>query len=479
MASRDDFQYKEFGALVRNERISAVHVANGLTQILRSVGPEGSFSSRITDEHPAQFEREVKTLLNQRFPSGWALTDQARALSIVRTKEGPFSLEAGSTPSGRSTPTSGEYLRRKELLEAGQSHIKRVFGERFKDFGPTHHAAIASVLNADQRVAISGASSPTTPGAALAGYDTNYTFSLLHAATFLGLLARTPPGKTALQGLRKHLFEESAHARFADMIELRQRPTDGTEAGELSLPSPAGVKWDEQAVHIASLVERILAWACIGGHAPSPTQLLMSIVDLIGVFYSSSMLRWASSSPGTSAVSWGPNLLLISPAHMDSRNHSGIAAAQRSVATASARLLGNIPQTEESLTLRGKTGKDFWLPSRAALALGAATGWVLPRDARGGAKRYFSPGTRQLTTLVRALVSPDEDLSWSQLHDRASKQLGLWLGGHRDEQAEHLNVSANHITLAQVGAANQGHMIALGLARQESDNVVRVNGGAL
>ncbi len=479
MARRDDFQYREFGVLVRNERISAVHVANGLIQVLRAVGPNARLGSEIMSEYPDEFEGEVTALLDQRFPSGWKLTPEALAVSLVSTKEGPFSVVGDSPPPGRATLTEREYARRSEVLVAGRSHLQKTFGDRIRDLTPAHQAAIASVLNADGRVAIAGASSPTTPGVAFAGYDTNYTFSLLHAATFLGLLARTVAGQTALAQLRKEVLKEGAHARFVELLGLQQTPQDSQPEHGLTLPSPAGPRWEEQAMNVAGLVTRLLAWSHLEGGAASPGQLLMSLVDLVGVFFSSSMLRWTHVEAGTSGPLWGPKLLVVSPARADSRDHAGIAAAQRSIVTASARLLNNIIQDEAFLTPRGKGAKDFWLPTGAALALGAATGWVLPRDARGGAKRYFSPGPRQLTTLVRALVSPHEDLSWSQLHERASDQLGLWLGGHHDEQSAMLNVSANHITLARVGAVNQGHMIALGLARQESDNVVRVHGGAL
>jgi hypothetical protein len=88
------------------------------------------------------------------------------------------------------------------------------------------------------------------------------------------------------------------------------------------------------------------------------------------------------------------------------------------------------------------------------------------------------PGARQLTTLVHALVAPGQALSWPEFAEHAER-LGLALGGPNEHRTEsRLRIGAISNTLRQVGVANREHLVALGLARRESDNVVIIDGGA-
>ncbi|HEY3353383.1 MAG TPA: hypothetical protein VGQ83_09055 [Polyangia bacterium] len=110
--------------------------------------------------------------------------------------------------------------------------------------------------------------------------------------------------------------------------------------------------------------------------------------------------------------------------------------------------------------------------------LGAAGGWLYPLDSRGGAKRYFRPGPRQLVTLIRCLLRPGDELSWRELAQRA-EGIGFAIGGPNEHRtAARLRIGSAADSLRRVGAANREHIVALGLARQESDNVVIVDGGA-
>ncbi len=475
MAQRDDFQYLNFGVLIRNERLTAVHVANGLVQLLRLVDPDEEPTSQVTATHPAGFEREASDALDACFgPAGWKLGEAAHALSIVKTKEGPFPLASDGALPGENTLKPSEYARRAAVVAAGRDHVTALLKAQRGAFSAAHHAAIAGVLNADGRVAISAASSPTTSGATFAGYDTNYTLSLMHAATFLGLLARTARGREALRRLSRVVHAQGPHGRFVKLLGLQQLPI--ASPPRLSFPSPDGARWSEQAEHAAALVDHLLQWVRADEVGAGHGQTLMSLVDLVGVFFATCILRWTPEGASPNGGVWGPKLIVVSPLQRDARDAGAVAAAQRSLMTATARLMNGVPVDADHLTPHGED--DHWWPARSAIGLGAATGWLVPRDGRGGAKRYFSPGSRQLTTLVRALVKPGEDIAWAELHDRAERRLGLWLGGHRDEQAAALNASTNHLTLGRVGEINQEHLIALGLARQESDNVVRVHGGS-
>lgn len=87
------------------------------------------------------------------------------------------------------------------------------------------------------------------------------------------------------------------------------------------------------------------------------------------------------------------------------------------------------------------------------------------------------PGPRQFTTLVHSLVSPGEDVSWPDFASRA-QALGLVLGGPREAAvAAQLRLNGGAFSIREAGRINRQHLVALGLAKQESDNVVRVDGG--
>src|SRR5436190_42088 len=77
------------------------------------------------------------------------------------------------------------------------------------------HATLAAALNADGRVYASGGSDPTPPSLSFAGYSSTHTLAGMHALTFLGLLWKTPAGRTIVRRLHDALrLEDDPNAQL-------------------------------------------------------------------------------------------------------------------------------------------------------------------------------------------------------------------------------------------------------------------------
>jgi len=229
-------------------------------------------------------------------------------------------------------------------------------------------------------------------------------------------------------------------------------------------PIPSADRWGPLAVVVGEMAERLLKW-CERGMSKAGT--LMAVIDFASLVLMTNLLRQDGR-------------LLLMVAHRQGQRglEQVISRAQESLKRAYAALdqsgaTAGVPATDND----DEDEENNYKPSQHAGNLGAAGGWLYPAHARGGAKRYLRPSPRQLTTLVHCLVEPGEELSWPEFTDRAER-FGLALGGpneHRTEQNLFIGSATN--SLRHAGRVNREHLVALGLARQESDNVVVVDGG--
>lgn len=457
-----DRQYQAWGAIVRNARVAAVHIANGVMQLMRLYpsllsAPLRGVTAREEDfpsAHVAEVKARLDALYRGREPT-WSLPARAVGFCVTSSKSsGPLGL----TPSEHETATD------REVMTPAREHAQRLFvappGERA-------HALIAGALNADRRVYVSSnADDPTTPGVHFAGYSNNYTLDLMFSSTLLGLLAATVRGRAILRDLYALLIDDAGpHDELLGLLELKNSPPERAlpPAGDdpVTFPLPPGEGWAELAEVTARAYERLLSWAPRGG---ARADTLMAISDLAGLLLSGRFLRWASAPP----------LLMAAPLTPRQRDAALIIAAQRSFQSVSARI--NAEAQERDLIEVKITKKGSRRPLRPQPIyrnLLQATGWLFPRYAQGGARQHLCPGPRQLMTLTRALLSAGDDISWGELRHRA-RALSIELGGPpvgapSDEYPA--------LLVSQAGDMHKEHLVALGLARQESDNVVRVDGG--
>jgi hypothetical protein len=201
-----------------------------------------------------------------------------------------------------------------------------------------------------------------------------------------------------------------------------------------------------------------MLWSSRGASKP---ETLMALVDLASLLLSMRILRWQPEANRPSRV-----LLAIGAARTGASLGHAVAKAQESL-----RLAATAVETAaEGL-------KPIRPPSVHALNLGAAGGWLFPLDSRGGSKRYVRPGPRQLVTLTHALVAPGEEISWADFAAK-SREIGLVFGGGREHETERaLGVGGVAATLRDVARETREHLVELGLARRESDDVVVVDGG--
>jgi hypothetical protein len=204
----------------------------------------------------------------------------------------------------------------------------------------------------------------------------------------------------------------------------------------------------------------------------------MALVDLASLLLFLRLVRWQRGVDRPARL-----LLLVSPQQLRGDLRNVIARAQQSLHSAATALDDEAGEKKtpegvilETLIHKGK--KMIYKPAAHALNLGAAGGWLFPLDGRGGAKRYVRPGPRQLATLVHALVSPHDEVPWPTFAMRAERDLGLALGGPNERRTEGLlRIGGVSDSLRRAGQANREHLVALGLARRESDNVVIIDGG--
>ncbi len=465
--SKHDRQYQAWGVVVQTSNVRAGHIANGIVQLLRLAHDPPAWQDLSPAGFVESYLRRAQAALKERFGAAWRLSPQARALCVYTSKKGPLLLE-------------DERDDEPEFVGAGRQHVDQYFRLSTPRLPAAMHKLLADALNADGRVRESGADDPTTPALAFGGFDSNHTLRGMHAATFLGLLSRTEAGAVALAKLYRLLRRgEDPHSRLIDALRLSIRVDAPEEIAAKDLlqrfPLPAGPGWEQLAEVAGAMAQRLLAW-CEAGASKADT--LMAMVDLASLLLFLRLMRW-QRDPSSGQ---DPRLLLlVSPQRPRGDLRNVIARAQQSLQAAAAALDAGAGGTAEnrapSLIHTGKKGTTY-LPSAHALNLGAAGGWLFPLDSRGGAKRYVRPGPRQLATLVHALVSPHHEMPWPAFTSRAETELGLALGGPNERRTEGLlRIGGLADSLRRAGQANREHLVALGLARRESDNVVIIDGG--
>ncbi len=446
-------QYDEWGVVVQTSQVRGVHIANGIVQLLRLFPKPPQWSPGAVD--PASYEKSVMKALTSTFlgvsgDASWKLSDAARALCVTTTKEGPLSL-SGPADEGP------------QFFKAGRAHVER-FIEATYDPGQNAsvHSTFAGALNADGRVYASGGSDPTTPGLSFAGYTSTHTLKGMHAATFLGLLCKTPTGAAVVRELYDLLRrDDDPHAQLIRRLQLDLPVIGNNDASfEGAYPLPAGEGWAELAVRTARLATRLLAWSRSTASKPDA---LMAIVDLASLVLFLRVVQWRPPGKGPR-----PLLLMVSPARR--RASEAIARAQQTLLSACA--------TVDFLADQAQLSIGDYRPSVHARNLGAAGGWLFPLDPRGAPKRWFCPGPRQLATLVHALINPGEELAWPSFATRALEEFGLVIGGVAEaKMAADLGLGGGANSVREAGRLNREHLVLVGLARQESDNVILVDGG--
>lgn len=466
-ASPEKAQYDAWGILVRTSNVRAGHIANGVMQLLRLL-PDAApaWVDLVKTDHPSKaYVSAVKQALTARHPPSrpgaaprWKLSDEARALCVTRTKDGPLRLDAA--------PRSDD----PGFLERGRAHaLSRFYSDEGFPVTAAMHEAISAALNADGRVSAAGAADPTTPGLSLVGFTDPHTLSGMHAPTFLGMLCATDDGRRALSALNALARSTNdAHSALVAALGISaSSPNEVVAPDDLigAFPIPAGDGWGQWSQTVGSLTRRLIDWQ---GFGASKADTLMATVDLAALVLCLRLMRWKPEAGD------GRLLLCVSPQDRTASMAHAVSRAQDSLQRACAAL--NEAATKRGMTIKGG-GDTPYSPSTHALHLGAAGGWLFPLDARGGAKRYFRPGPRQLVTLTHALLEPQEVISWPEFAARAER-LGLVVGGPNEHETERrLGIGGVAATLRDVGRANRAHLIALGLARRESDNVVMVDGG--
>jgi hypothetical protein len=457
-------QYDQWGVVIQTSQVRGVHIANGIVQLLRLFPDAPSWVAGEVE--PADYEKAVTKALGSRFApvegdgtaASWKLSDAARALCVTTTKEGPLSLsvDAEGGPA---------------FFKEGRRHLARFVDAGFDAASAaeasTVHTTLAAALNADGRVYASGGSDPTTPSLSFAGYTSTHTLKGMHAATFLGLLCKTPAGAAVVRELYDRLRrDDDPHAKLIRELQLDLTVAGNSDASfEGAYPIPTGPGWDALAARAARLATRLFAWSRGDEDGPgaSKPDALMAVVDLASLVLFLQIVQWRPSGAGAR-----PLLLMVSPSRR--RPAEAIVRAQQSLLAACAAVDFEAEQA-------GLVIGDYY-PSVHARNLGAAGGWLFPLDSRGAPKRWFCPGARQLQTLVHALVEPGEELAWPAFSARALDEFGLVIGGVAEaNMAAALGLGGGANSIREAGRLNREHLVAVGLARQESDNVVLVDGG--
>jgi hypothetical protein len=465
----EDRQYQEWGVLVFNSNLKSAHIANGLLQVLRALPRlADSPAPWREDGVPEQFTEVVKEALAE--VSGgidWMPSRAAVSLSVTKSKNGPMYLTGQCRPSTKADEAT---------VQAGLEHLREVFAADSPTLTKAQHELLAGALNADGVVRVAGATDPTSPGLGYAGFTSTHTLKPMHAATFLGALTSSgEPGRGVVAALHRIAkSRDDAHSRLMDNLKISSYPVseegvegwpDLSEGKDLSgaLPYPRGEEWAAFSEVVVRLVSSLLDWNQGG---TSKQETMMSVVDLAGLLLSLKMLG-AKNEPSRA-------LLMVCPTGTSTSARYAVEAARRTLRAAQHRL-DRRARDEAFMTVTQKG--NAWEPSKAVRTLALATGWLFPRNAQGRAKHYLSPGMRQVVSLCQSLIKHGEDLSWGEFQSRALR-VGLALGGAEDTRAsDSLGIVGAQEALRIAGAINQDYLIQLGLARKESDGVVRVTGG--
>ena len=450
----DDYDlalYQQWGVVIQTQNVRAAHVANGIVQLLR-LAPQGTPAWRGLA--PKKYVAAVVAALRERFGEAWNLPAAAHALSVVKSKQGALRLDVDGTAA------------QQPAVAVGREHVSKHFEVEGGLLRPEMHRAISAVLNADNKVLETGGSDPTTPGFALVGYTPTHTLAGMHAATFVGALCATDLGCDACRELYELVRDVGdSHSSFARALRI-DCAADGLpktiRAADVrdAYPLPPGQAWVEWAEQVGHLTSNLMAWSAGGA---SKLETLMAVVDLASLLLSLRILLWQPAQDVPRRL-----LLAIGAARAGATLGHAVAKAQESL-----RLAETAVEAGANYLLDPKRS-----PSVHALNLGAAGGWVFPLDRRGGAKRYVRPGPRQLVTLTHSLIAPNEPVPWVEFASRA-RELGLAFGGAGEHEIEReLGVGGVAATLRDVARETREHLVELGLARRESDDVVVVDGGA-
>ena len=443
--------------------MSAVHIINGVVQLMRLypslTRAPLKLKVPVGGDLPTAYVNEIKARLGELYkPQGgpWRLPKRAVGFCVT-----------GSKNSGGLTLAKSSHEVRSDTLymAPARAHAETIFSS---PPSARAHDLIASALNADGRVYISAnADDPTTTGLHFAGYSNNYTLDLMHASTLLALVGAGAGGEVLLRKLYDLLqTEEGPHHDLVSKLGLTNSPPaephldETIGANNRPFPLPPGEGWAAMSEVAAATCSRLFAWAESG---EARTNVLMTFSDLGGLLLSCKFARWAGCQP----------LLMTAPLAPRQRDAALIIEAQRSLQATLARVDAEADDANLIEIKQTKNGTRALKPKPVYRNLLQATGWLFPKNAQGGAKQYLRPGARQLMTLTRALIEPGEELSWQELRSRAHA-LHIELGG---APTAALPSSYPALLLARAGDIHKEHMVALGLARQESDNVVRVDGG--
>jgi hypothetical protein len=457
-----DAQHRAWGVVVANSNVKAAHIANGLVQLLRlypdlTAAPL-SLGGALADGFCGAYIKAAMDRLEGIYygannphvgapydKGGWKLPKQALGFCVTHDKAGRLAFDPSESQPNDDKVMKPARLHAARHLAAPPDLVT--------------HATLRRALNADERVYSTGGQDVTTPGLSFAGYTSTHTLASMHAVTALGLLSRTEQGREAL-GRLYALVEraDDPHSSLVSALRVGNPPPARVppSAPPSAPPYPLAGEdegWLKAAEDAGRMFSRLLSWA-EGRETKANT--LMAVVDLVGLLSAARMLAWSEAEP----------VPLLSPAPPSRAHAALIAHAQRKLRAA----LAGLDERAAGAGLVKRGEKETYYPSAALKSLGQATGWVFPRDARGGAITYLRPGDRQLTTLVRALLEPSEEVSWEELRRRAWS-LRLELGGAPRERESH------PVYTKDIGALNQRHLVAIGLGRHESDNVVRVDGG--
>lgn len=456
MSIRDE-QYKAWGAIIRNARVNAAHIMNGVAQLMRLypslratplacvVPPGGELPTAYVDAVKARLD-----VLYSGHVTSWRFPKAAVGYSVTKSNA---SGALGFTEGARET--EGD----KRAMKPARDHAARRF---VKTPSARAHELLAGALNADGRVYISSnADDPTTTGIQFAGYSNNYTLDLMHASTLLALIGNGALAESLLDKLYALLLDDHGpHQELVSTLELSNGPPPCPlppyPHHAAPFPLPPGEGWGELAAVAETAVSRLFLWDERG---ESKANTLMMFSDLSGLLLSSRFATWASTPP----------LLMAAPLAPRQRNAALVIEAQRALQTAMAKINADAAAAE-LIEVKKARRLD---PKPVYRNLLQATGWLYPHNAQGGARQHLRPASRQLMTLTRALVAPGEEISWSTFRARA-RALHVEVGG---APTASLPSTVPALLLTRAGDLHKEHLVALGMARQESDNVVRVDGG--
>lgn len=478
-------QYLEWGLLVRTGRVQAAHIMNGIVHLLATsdrVSPPG----RVSDL--SELDRYLKRVIKET-PLRPRLSDVAKCLCVTHSKPPGGRAARCRVTLDENTLESGGY--RGRGLTSLLQRLRDEEGQPLRGLDWESHELLARVFNADGRVYDSGGEDPTTPGFALAGSSTTHTLAGGHAVTMLGALSQTEQGRRALCELWNRLAEQDdPHSALAAALGAR---TAADDLGHVArppaaiddcptFPLPPGDSWVRFSEKVGDLCSSLLG---VCRDIASKAETLMAFADLAMLVLALRMLHWGGEQDESS----GP-LILVSPLRRATTGEERqlIRLAKQSLRFAFGRLQDRADakgmihvSSKRSRNGKKKAKPNKYPPELQAGNLAASGGWCYPLDARGGSVRFLAPGPRQLATLVMSLLGSEPELPWPDFARRSEELLGLALGGPGERRvAARLGLAQAPVSVIRNGGRLfRRELVALGLAREESDDIVIVDGGVL